>query len=279
MIIIADSGSTKTSWIISEENGKISTITTNGINPFFRTPLDIFEEVKSEFSSVNTNKAKKVFFYGAGVVDDIKRSIIYNALNPVFTNAEITIESDLSAAARATLGKKPGIACILGTGANSCFYNGAQIIKNIPPLGYILGDEGSGTYIGKKLVADYLKGILSEELQHKFRERYSFSYSEFLENIYKKERPNRFLGQFVPFVKENISDLYCKNVIETSFSDFIKRNVLLYPENKNYPICFVGSVAFHFEENLKKVLQKNNLKPGIVLQEPMPGLINFHLNQ
>jgi N-acetylglucosamine kinase-like BadF-type ATPase len=197
----------------------------------------------------------------------------------LFPEATIEVESDLLAAARSTLGKEKGIACILGTGSNSCLYDGNEIIEHVPPLGFILGDEGSGAVIGRKLLGDFLKGVMPEQIAEKFRIRFPLDYAGFMEGVYKKEKPNQFLAHFVPFLYENILEEYCSNLVETSFEEFIKRNVYRYSEFQQQPICFVGSVAFYFREQLKKVLDKNQLQIKTVLKEPLNGLLNFHTDK
>lgn len=278
MILIADSGSTKTSWYISDEQGNSKMFHSNGINPFFRDTSDIYNELTKVFSELEKASICNIYFYGAGIINPEKGQIVSAALQGIFPKADIETQSDLLAAARATLGNNEGIACILGTGSNSCFYDGHKILKNVPPLGYILGDEGSGAVLGKKLVADYLKGLLPHKLSAKFKAQYNISYSDFLNRIYKKEKPNQFLAQFAPFLKENISDKYCENLVKTSFQEFVNKNIIQYKKAKNIPICFVGSLAYFFKNQLTEVLNSNHLQTGTIEKEPLPGLIQFHLN-
>jgi len=182
----------------------------------------------------------------------------------------------LLAAARATFQNKKGIACILGTGANSCLYDGEKITQHVPPLGFILGDEGSGAVLGRKLVADFLKGIMPPDLANKFENKFQINYAGFLESVYKKEKPNKFLAQFVPFLNENIDNEYCSRLVENSFAEFIERNIKLYANFTEQKISFIGSVAFYFQEQLKFVLNNNKLKLGKILKEPLEGLTQFH---
>ena len=276
MILIADSGSTKTTWYYSDENGKSGFVYTSGINPFFRIAEDIYNDLKENLKKQIPTNIHQIFFYGAGVINPEKGDVIRTALSNLFPETEIEVASDLLAAARATLANKEGIACILGTGSNSCFYNGIEIVKHVPPLGFILGDEGSGAVLGKKLVGDFLKGMMPEKLSAKFRKQFQFEYAEYLEKVYKTEKPNKFLAQFVPFLSENIVENYCLTLVENSFDEFIKRNILQYDFSNNLPVCFVGSVAFFFSNQLEKVLKKNELKCGPVLKEPINGLIKYH---
>jgi len=276
MIIIADSGSTKTSWCLSGNNRLTEYFSTTGINPFFRSTEDIANELRENLLPKTGHDIEQIFFYGAGVINNEKGSIVKSALQQLFPLAIIEVQSDLLAAARSTLGNGQGIACILGTGSNSCLYNGTEIIEHVPPLGFILGDEGSGAVIGRKLAADFLKGIMPKNISESFKNRFQLAYSDFLEGVYKKEKPNQFLAHFVPFVHENITEEYCSNLVETSFEEFIKRNISRYSGFSEQPICFVGSVAFYFQEQLKNVLQKNHLQMKTVLKEPLNGLLKFH---
>jgi len=276
MILIADSGSTKTSWVCVDGYKK-QYIQTNGINPFFRDSEDIFEELKETKLASLSVGIRDVFFYGAGIINAEKAQVIKTALSKLFPGAKMEAYSDLLASAHSTLGNSAGIACILGTGSNSCLYDGEKIVEHVPPLGFILGDEGSGSVLGRKLVGDYLKGIMPVTLKEKFSSGFKFEYADFLEAVYKKEKPNKFLAGFVPFLGENIEHEYCKNIIVQSFGEFVERNILKYTGYEKLRICFVGSVAYHFKEQLVFVLKKNGLKPGIILKEPLDGLIKFHL--
>lgn len=276
MILIADSGSTKTSWCLTGNNRLTEYFSTGGMNPFFRSTEDIANELREKLVPKIDTEIQQIFFYGAGVINPEKGNIVKSALQQFYPKAKIEVQSDLLAAARATLAKENGIACILGTGSNSCLYNGKEIIEHVPPLGFILGDEGSGAVIGRKLVADYLKGIMPKIISEQFKTRFQFTYSDLMEGVYKKEKPNKFLAHFVPFLHENIADNYCSNLVENSFEEFIKRNVSKYSGFREQPISFVGSVAFYFHEQLKNVLHKNHLQIKTVVQEPLNGLIKFH---
>lgn len=276
MILIADSGSTKTSWFYSVGENHSEYISTAGINPFFRTSDDIAVDLQENLLPKLRGPITEIYFYGAGIINNEKGGGVKSALAKLFPFAQINVWSDLFAAARSTLGNKKGIACILGTGSNSCLYDGSRIVKNISPLGFILGDEGSGAVLGRKLLGDFLKGIMPDQLSVKFQKMYPLSYSEFLERVYKKEKPNQFLAEFVPFLSENLNDTYCNRLLENSFEDFIQRNVLQYSICKQVPISFVGSVAYYFEDQLKTVLSKNNLELGEIVKNPLNGLIRYH---
>ena len=278
MILIADSGSTKTSWCLTGKNVTPQYFKTTGINPFFRDTQDIAEELKHDLVPKTGMDIEQIHFYGAGIINREKGKVVGNALQKLFSKAQIEVESDLLAAARSTLGNKKGIACILGTGSNSCLYNGKEIAEHIPPLGFILGDEGSGAVLGRKLLADFLKGIMPVHISKKFQDLFNPDYAGFMEGVYKKEKPNQFLAQLVPFIKENIADSYCSKLIEDSFEEFLIRNVSRYPGFRQLPVCFVGSVAYYFQDQLKTVFLKNQLQVSTILMEPLNGLLEFHLN-
>ena len=276
MILIADSGSTKTSWCLAGGKNKTEYFSTGGINPFFRSTEDIENELREKLVPEINTEISYIHFYGAGIINAEKGNVVKQALQNLFPVAEIEVESDLLAAARATLQHERGIACILGTGSNSCLYDGKGIVQHIRPLGFVLGDEGSGAVLGRKLLGDYLKGILPAQLSEKFHKQFPLSYPEFLEGVYKRERPNRFLAQFVPFLKENIKEEHCKFMVESSLDEFVQRNISQYPGFGQLPICFVGSVAFHFQEQLRNVLKKYHIPIKIVLKEPLNGLLDYH---
>jgi glucosamine kinase len=276
MKLIADSGSTKTSWCLTGNSGLPEIFSTSGMNPFFRNTEDIASEIRMKLLPETGSDVNEIHFYGAGVINQEKGNVVKKALNILYPNAVIEVQSDLLAAARSTLGNETGIACILGTGSNSCFYNGQEIVKHVPPLGFILGDEGSGAVMGRKLIGDFLKGIMPERVAEIFKTSFQLTYADFLDSVYKKEKPNQFLAQFVPFLHENISEEYCTQLVEKSFEEFVLRNISGYSGFRELPICFVGSVAFYFQAQLKNVLEKNHLQIKTVLKEPLNGLIKFH---
>jgi glucosamine kinase len=221
MILLADSGSTKTTWCFISAENKTSYFSTSGINPYFRTSDDIFNELKTELVHKIPGTVEKIFFYGAGIVNDEVGNVVKNALTVLFPDSVVETNSDLLAAARATLQNKKGIACILGTGSNSCLYDGDKIAEHIPPLGFILGDEGSGAVLGKKLLADYLKGLMPENIAAKFQQEFTFQYVDYLQKVYKQEQPNKFLASLVPFIHKNSDEIYCRNLLETSFLNLL----------------------------------------------------------
>lgn len=277
MILIADSGSTKASWCAVKNNEK-QFFQTKGINPFFMSSDEIRGEIEKNFSSKLISEVKQLFFYGAGIIDPEKGREVSLVFQEVFKKANINVQSDLMAAVRATLGTKQGIVCILGTGCNSCFFDGKKIIKNTPPLGYILGDEGSGAALGKKLLADYLKGLMPKNLAQLFADEFPLGYNEFLNRVYNNKAPNKFLAGLTPFLSKNIQHKYCEKLVENSFAEFIDRNVATYNSYQKSEVNFVGSVAWVFHDQLKNVLVKKQLRLGKIIKEPLKELVNFHQN-
>lgn len=277
-ILIADSGSSKTSWWYSGDKSSVEQFSTDGINPFFRATENVIQEWKQSPVALFSGKIKEIYFYGAGIINDEKKQVIHDALSFFFPDAIIEVQSDLLAAARATLGNSGGIACILGTGSNSCQYNGKEITAHIPPLGFILGDEGSGAIMGRQLVSDYLKKLMPGMMMQRFQKIYPIDYATFLDRVYKQEKPNQFLAEFVPFLKSNIGNRYCSNLVKNAFDLFISRNVAQYPDYEKETISFTGSVAFHFREQLKRVLLEKGLVAGTIIKEPLLKLADYHLH-
>ena len=276
MILIADSGSTKTNWALVEKGKEELRLQTEGINPFYRNIEDIGDELEKELMPNISEKVSAIKFYGAGIINSAKGAGLKKLLHDLFPEAEVEANSDLLAAARSTLGLKPGIACILGTGSNSCYYDGVKIVDHVSPLGYILGDEGSGAVMGRKLLGDFLKKVMPENLRKKFKDQYGLTGSVILENVYRKQRPNLFLASFTRFIHQNLEDEYFQKFLKTEFESFADRNLMNYKKIHSSPVTFVGSVAFYFQEILKEVLTERKVKCGEIVQDPMDGLILYH---
>ena len=275
MILIADSGSTSTNWVLVEHGKSIQSLFTPGINPFYQTPEEIAGEIATLTLNVKPSSVKAIYFYGAGCVAD-KIEMVKHAIAQSFTQSQIYVESDLVAAARGLLQHKTGIACILGTGSNSCFYDGKNIVSNASPLGFILGDEGSGAVLGKKFIADCLKNQLPEELKNKFLTTFGLTANDIINHVYRKPFPNRYLAQFTPFLAENMAEPAIYNLIFDSFTDFFVRNVMQYPNFDEYPVSFVGSIAYYFKDILEVVAFELGITLGEIKQSPLEGLVAFH---
>lgn len=278
MILLADSGSTKTEWKVIRDLNPQESVFTGGINPYFLSENGIFQLLENELAQHYRKAFTKVYFYGTGCNTEAKNNVVKNALSRFVASGEIFVGSDLLAAARSLCQNQPGIACIMGTGSNSCYYDGKTIVANVSPLGYILGDEGGGAVIGRKLLSAVLKKQVPASVIEIFFDTYKITPAEILERVYMKPFPNRFLGQFARFIAENINIPELRGLVSTSFEEFIVRNILQYPEAKDLPVHFTGSIAYHFRLLLEEQLSQNNLKTGMITLSPMSDLIRYHID-
>ncbi|OFX76215.1 MAG: hypothetical protein A2X12_04430 [Bacteroidetes bacterium GWE2_29_8] len=279
MILVIDSGSTKTEWSIIENNRFISSFRSGGINPYFHNDDYIYN---NNINSINQNIDRKVvseiFFYGAGCSSESKCNIVFKGLARIFENAKIEVYHDLLGAARALCGSKAGIAGILGTGSNSCKYDGVDIVENVKSLGYFFGDEGGGVHIGKTLIIDFLKNNLPIDLRKDFICKYNLSIEDILDSVYNKTNPNKFLASFTLFVKDNINNEYCYDIVEKCFDLYFKEQISQYFEYNKYELNCLGSVAYNFKDILNIVAKKHNVKLGKIIINPNQDLIGYHLN-
>ena len=278
MFLIADSGSTKTEWALIEKGNVIQKILTKGFNPYYYEKDDFISDLKTSLQGkFPFDKIEKIFFYGAGCSSENNCALVKASLNNVFSNALITVEHDLFAAGLALLGNGNGIACILGTGSNSCLWQNKKIIDNIPSLGYMLGDEGSGTHIGKLLLKGILLGEADKKLIDTFYNSFNLDFNKSLDKVYKEPNPNLFYSSISPFANKHIDNSFCTFIVKQSFTKFIERYISKYNNYKSLPVSFVGSVAFHFQDILKIILQENNIILGRILRDPMEGLVEYYL--
>ena len=273
--LIVDSGSTKTDWIIIAGDGSVKSFKTEGINPVVGDMDTINKTITEAFApKVEGIEFNRLFFYGAGCTKQ-KKHIVEECLVKLFPKAEIEVASDVLAAARALCGHKEGIACILGTGSNSCLFNGRDIVKNVSPLGYILGDEGSGAVLGRTFISDVLKGDIPQDIRDDFFEETGLTEDEIVENVYRKPMPNRFLASFVPFIKRHHHDSQIAGLLVANFRRFLQRNVKKY-NRPDLPINFIGGVANSFPEEISVALKLERLTLGRVEQSPQKGLVFYH---
>lgn len=273
--LIADSGSTKCEWCLLADDKKKKNIT-QGISPYFLTEEQVHELLRKELVKKINVEVDEVYYYGTGLGNPDNVKFIKRILKKVFPAATIEANIDLLAAARAVCGHEKGVACILGTGSNSCYFNGKRIIKNSPGLGYVLGDEGSGAYLGKKVVQHFLYNTFDEDLMLRFKKEFNTYMNEILENVYKKPQPNRYLASFTIFLAENRGHYMIENIIEDGLNDFFFTHLYKYRETWLYPISFVGSVAYGFKDVLKTLCDSYELELGKILKQPMEGLIEYH---
>lgn len=298
MVLIADSGSTKVHWCLVTASGQCSDVFTDGINPLFQTTDAMRNSICNQLLPkiaplLWAGTLTHVFFYGAGCTPE-KKVFVQKALEAVFKKAEVQVESDMLGAARGLLGRKAGVACILGTGSGSCFYNGETIEWCVPSLGYILGDEGSAAVLGKRLVGDLLKNQLSYsvsglsdevDLKNLFFKEYNTSMADIIENVYRQPFPNRYLAKLSRFCADHIDDPRIRNLVYDHFVQFIRRNLVQYFQNTNANanananaagVGFVGSIAYYYRPILEEAMQAEGLPMGTVLQDPIEGLKEYH---
>lgn len=277
MILIADSGSTKTDWCLCNEGTPILAVQTQGINPYHQTEeaieLVLAEELLPQLTRLPDSL--HVIFYGAGCANDTACGRVREAMQRVLAADDITIHSDLLGAARALCGHEEGIACVLGTGSNSCLFDGKDIIANVPPLGYILGDEGSSAVLGRRLVGDCLKNQLPEAVRNEFLAEYNLTQETILEKVYRQPLANRFLASLTPFLSKHREVPEVHTLLVESFVDFFVRNVKQY-RRPWLPIHFVGSIANAFKTELKEAAESLGMELGCILKSPMEGLVKFH---
>ncbi|MBD5357062.1 MAG: hypothetical protein HDR88_08685 [Bacteroides sp.] len=276
--LIADAGSSTVEWsLISSDGSVAASVTTVGINALLAdadTINSTFTEVKQALPAESV--IDEIFYYGAGCATEPICNKIKDALRLSWQNSESHVSSDLLGAARSLFGSAKGIACILGTGSNSCFYNGEHIVSQIPSLGFILGDEGSGAALGKRLISDAFKEQLPENIRDAFLDEYHLTLPEILDKVYKLPAPNRFLASFVPFLHKNLWNPYIFSLVLKELTRFVKRNVAMYKGAHSVDVCFTGSIAFYFERVLREAVASQGYRVTRISKSPMEGLIAFH---
>jgi len=276
-VLIADSGSTKTTWCLLDGKQK-KKIVTQGLSPYFLSKEQMEAIIRKELlPKIKTSDIDALFFYGTGCKQPIMKASVKSALKKVWGKLHIEVEHDLLGAARALCGKDKGVACILGTGSNSCYFNGSRIMKNSPGLGYILGDEGSGAYLGKKVVQYFLYDTFEPDLMDRFKAAFpEANGASILDSVYSKPMPNRYLAGFTKFLVENRGHYMIENIIEDGFNDFIFQHLFKYRETWTSPVHFTGSVAYGFRDVLTNMCKAFEIQHGKILKEPIEGLIQFH---
>jgi glucosamine kinase len=277
MLLIADSGTTKTEWMLLNNKHIVMQFVSSGFNPYY-FGLGAIRDILTKELPANLPKSEvgQIIYYGSGCSSEQNCQIVMNAFTATFPDTTITIHHDLLAAAHALLGNNAGIACILGTGSNSCFYDGKQITSNIPSLGYLLADEGSGVYIGKKLVAAILYGEAPEEILNDFYSSYSLNFETTLRTIYSAEKPGALLAGFTEFAGKYINHAFCRKLVAGAFDDFIRVHISQYEVYQQLPVSFVGSVAYHFRDILNERLVNAGITAGLILKTPAKGLATYY---
>lgn len=280
MILIADSGSTKTDWRLIDEQNGIDQGKTAGFNPFYQTTQDILTEIEQilvpQLGPEHIDKVEEVHFYGAGCSTEANIQTVSHALESIFPQANIFINNDLLAAARALCEREAGIVGILGTGSNTCFYDGEKITYSRPNLGFALGDEGSGAVLGKKLVTAYLYEEMPAKLMERFNKRYNINREEVMEQVYKKPFPNRYMASFSQFLYHNIREPFIYRLVYDSFSELFDRHIVKYDRAKEHRVHFVGSIAFYYSNLLRQVANDKGIILKNIMESPIAGLTLFH---
>lgn len=280
MILVADSGSTNTDWVIIERDKIISSFITKGFNPYFTESAEIYKELKIKVpENLQINDISNIYFYGSGCSSPELNSIIYNGLNQFFPNSDIEINHDLLAAARALFIQDSGIVIILGTGANTCLYDGKNIMKNIQSLGYILGDEGGGDYLGKLFITEFLYGNLPKKIHAEFLKKYELSNNQIMHKIYKEPNPNRFLASFCEFISKHKEDSFLNTLVQKSFTDLFLNHITKYENYTNFKIRVTGSIGFHFQNQLKEVAKEFNAHIDLIEKNPIMRLTQYHIKK
>lgn len=278
MILVADSGSTKTNWCLLKPKKEIFYFDTEGYNPYFVSIGHIVESLKNNLpKNIDALKISEIYFYGAGCFDD-KIDIIKNALQQIFIAANIQVGLDLLGSAKSVLGDKSGFAAILGTGTNSCIYDGNKIIANIDSLGYLLGDEGSGFYIGRKLLGDYIRAYMPVAVRDEFFKVYGLSREDIMDRIYSEKLPNRFCAGFTQFISDSVADIaYTHQLVKNAFIDFFECLVTKYENYDQYTFNCTGSIGFAFKNILEETASLYKMKIGAIIKTPIEGLAQYHL--
>jgi N-acetylglucosamine kinase-like BadF-type ATPase len=273
--LIADSGATKAEWcLLTGSRRKI--IRTQGISTYFLGEVEIKDLLIKELKPKIKLAVDEIYFYSTGLFDPANKKIMGNILREIFPGAKADINDDITGAARALCGNEKGIACNLGTGTFSCYYDGRKIVRSRPGPGYVLGDEGSGAYLGKKVLQHYLYEIFDEDLKYLFDKKYNTNRAEILQNVYRKPFPSRYLASFAMFLAENRGHYMVENILEDGLNDFFFYHLIKYPEIWRLPVNFVGGIAFGFKDVLKQLCGNYEFDLGKVIKRPMEGLVDFH---
>ena len=277
MKLIIDCGSTKADWVIINDKNIVVSFQTEGFNPNYTDEKYISSIIlDNTIYNPHTRDITEVYFYGSGCGKEDNCALIKDVLSSVFVNAEINVTHDMLAACHALLGDRNGIACILGTGSNSCLYDGKEIIGKSISLGYVLGDEGSANHIGKKIIHDYFYKIMPDDLMVKFKSEHDINISDFIENIYHKNQVSRYLAEFAKFAYANKEHDYIKSLCSLCFDEFIEYFILKFKPSVNTEIGFVGSIAYYFQDILSERLEDKGLKISKIVKNPIEGLIDYY---
>jgi len=281
MILVADSGSSKTDWLLDNPGGEPMACNTDGLNPYFLSEKEIIKKLQDQLQDLlaMANQVTEIYFFGAGCSSPDRHEIVSNALSAVFPKAYISVDSDLLGSAYATCGHNKGICCILGTGSNISYFDGEDVAEGKHGLGYVLGDEGSGSWLGKQLVTDFLYGTMPTEIHAKFKEAYHLDKETVITRVYQQIGGNSYLASFSRFLSRIRDTAYAQNILSAAFAEFIETNIKSYPEYRQHNCHFVGSIAYHFADELKALCAKNHVHVGKIIPKPIHELLKFILER
>jgi N-acetylglucosamine kinase-like BadF-type ATPase len=280
MILIADSGSTKTDWLLSDKKELTIEIETIGFNPFFHTTEYVLAHLnKSKPLLQHASQITEIKFYGSGCSSEERKQVIADAFKQFFPNAHILVDHDMLGAALASCFDNPGLVAILGTGSNIAFWDGKNLRPTNHGLGYVLGDEGSGSYFGRKLITHFLYGVMPDDLKNKFYQVYRMDKETAIEHVYHKPNANVYLASFSRFLSQNDSHPYIQNLLHSGLTEFAETSILVYPEHTLYPVHFIGSIAFHFKSILTGISVEKNFKVGKIMVRPVEELLRYFINK
>jgi N-acetylglucosamine kinase-like BadF-type ATPase len=276
MILIADSGSSKTDWRVIHRDGRISQHRGVGFNPYYMTSEEMAIQMRHDFLMNLESEIEEIYFYGAGCSAPDRKAEVAHALGTIFGKAMIHIHHDLAAAAHATCGHQAGIACILGTGSNSCDYDGKEIMATRPAAGYILGDEGGGCYVGRKFLIDFIHEEMPEHIRRMAIERFHITQDIIQDHVYRQPFPSRYMASFCRFITENKNDPYCYSLYYKSFQDFFAKHIFKYRDYREKPVNFVGSIAYYNSDILRKAASDAGISVNMIIESPIAGLTLYH---
>jgi N-acetylglucosamine kinase-like BadF-type ATPase len=276
MILIADSGSSKTDWRVIHKDGRLSQHRGVGFNPYYQTSEEMAIEMRHDFLVNLSGEIEEIYYYGAGCSSPNRKAEVELSLRTIFKHSKIEVDHDLSAAAKATCGHHPGITCILGTGSNSCDYDGRSIIDTRPAPGYVLGDEGGGGYIGRKFLSDFIHDEMPIHIRKLLLEQFELTATIIQEHVYQKPFPNRYMASFCRFITEHKVDPYCYMLFYNSFKDFFKKHIMKYSNYREKPVNFVGSIAYYNSDILRKAAIDAQIRVNLIIESPIAGLTLYH---
>jgi glucosamine kinase len=280
MVLIVDSGSTKSDWVLVRSNDERELFKTMGFNPYFHSETIIANAIKQNQELFQySEEIQQVFYYGAGCSSPELNSIVERALKRVFPKAEISVDHDLLACAYSTYTGCPAICCILGTGSNSCHFDGERVTEEVPALAYILGDEGSGSYFGKKLLAAFLYHHLPQHISEALKEEFGLAKDNIMENVYMMPDANVYLASFMRFIAKHKADPWIDAMLVDGLEEFMKIHVCCYSDHKEVPVHFIGSIGYFFEDQLRRAADRLGLSIGVLTRKPIDGLVDYHIER